>query len=74
MQKAARNAGRKTAARRDEAAVVGLASACMEGLVATWAQAEVRSRFVELDPWQWVTPLVPVDEAAERYRRARAAA
>jgi hypothetical protein len=71
LQKAARKASGKKAARRDEAAAVGLASACMEGLVATWAQAGVRSRFVELDPWQWVTPLVPVDEAAERYRRAR---
>jgi hypothetical protein len=73
LQKAARQAAKRKArkaARRDEAAAVRLAGACMEGLVATWAQAGVRSRFVELDPWQWVTPLVPVDEAGERYRRA----
>jgi hypothetical protein len=77
LQKAARKAEKRKArkvARRDEAAAVGLASGCMEGLVATWATAGGRARFVELDPRQWATLLVPVDVAAERYRRAREAA
>jgi hypothetical protein len=74
LQKAARRAGKRKAARRHETAAVELATGAMEGLVATWAQAGVRARFVEFDPLRWATPLVPLDQAAERYRRAREAA
>jgi hypothetical protein len=74
LEKAARKAERRKArkaARRHEAAAAELATVAAERLVAAWAEVAVRARFVELDPQRWATPLVPVDEAAERYRRAR---
>jgi hypothetical protein len=94
-RKAAKRKARKAAKRHEERAVefrqaaleglvatwaqaevrsrlAGLAPACVESRVASWAEAGVRARFVELDPRQWVTPLVPVDVVAERYGRAAA--
>jgi hypothetical protein len=77
LQRAAQRAGKRKArkaARRHEAAAAEFAAVATEGLAAAWAEAAVRARFVEFDPQRWATPLVPVDVAAERYRRAREAA